>query len=169
MHKCRNTPLDIADRVFREHETDEHRSPWSHQVCASLATYPVGDMRPATCLQFRLVPSPSSILRNQFSCALADAQHRQHRVDAGHHGEDTCVRNAHPLQPADLQMRVDDCHRVALDVAHLGRAGRMVDGMGHAPAILGQCLVGDDLRPRCHLALDPVLERRLLGYLARCL
>lgn len=110
---------------------------------------------------------PAGLSGNQFCGALADAQHGQHGVDGGHGGEDTSIGNAQALDAADLELLVDDGELVGPDVAHLGRAGRVVHGVRDAAGILGQLLVRLQFVARRDLALDPVLERRFVGDLAR--
>lgn len=114
-------------------------------------------------LQSGLVGSPARFFGNHFSRALANRQHGQHGVDARHQREDAGVGDADILQSADLQLRVDDRERVAGHIAHLGGTSRVVDGVGNATTVFGELLVGLDLRSRRDFALDPVLERSLLG------
>ncbi|MCO5557596.1 hypothetical protein L7F22_011162 [Adiantum nelumboides] len=72
------------------------------------------------------------------------------------------VGDAQVLHPADAQLRVQDGRRVVVG-AHLGRAGRVVDGVVGLHQVVGQVVVGDGVRTRGQLGGDPLLERGLFG------
>lgn len=112
------------------------------------------------------VALPAGFLGDDLRAPLADRQHGQHGVDGRHGGEDTGVGDPQPPEAPDVQSLVHDRHGVPLDVTHLGRPRRVVDGVGDPPGVLAQVLVGLHLEARRHLTLDPVLERGLLGDLA---
>lgn len=114
-------------------------------------------------LQTGLVANPASVTGNQLGGAFTNGQHSQHGVDAGHVREDTGIGDTDTLEAADLQCGVDNGHGIAAHISHLGGTGRVVHGVGHTTAVLGQLLVGLHLGTRGDLALDPLLEGRLLG------
>ncbi|GJC98195.1 hypothetical protein ColKHC_07021 [Colletotrichum higginsianum] len=97
---------------------------------------------------------------------LGDTEDGQHGVDGGDGGEDAGVDDADALEAADVEALVDDGERVLADVAHLGGADRVVDGVGGAAGVEAELLVGLDLGAGGDLAGDPVLEGGLLGDLA---
>lgn len=103
---------------------------------------------------------------DQLSGALTDTENSQHGVDCGHLGEDTGVSDTDGLETADLQLGINDSELVFLHVTHLGGTGRVVHGVSDAATVLGELLVGLQLRARSDLALDPVLEGCLLSDLA---
>lgn len=109
---------------------------------------------------------PAVSLGNHLGRALANGEDGEHGVDGGHLGEDTGVGDTHALQTAHLELVVDDGKLVLLDVSHLCGAGRVVDGVGDAAAVLGQLLVALALGAGGDFTLDPVFEGGLLGDLA---
>lgn len=110
---------------------------------------------------------PPRLLGNHLSRLLRNAQHRQHWVDCGDGREDAGVRDTHSAQAAHAQLGVHDGQVVGLDIAHARRARRVVDGVRGLAGVVAQGLVGLDLGAGRDLALNPVLEGRGLGDLAR--
>ena len=111
---------------------------------------------------------PTRISSNQLCSPLTDPQNGQHGIDSGHGREHTRIRNPQLLQPPDLQILIHDRELVVPHIAHLRRSSGMVHGMRDAARVLGELLVRLQLIARRDLALDPVLERRLLRDLAGC-
>lgn len=116
-------------------------------------------------LPLQTLPAPR--LSKHLGTALADGEDGKHGVDGGHVGEDTGVGDTQVLEAPDLELGVHDGVLVLGHVAHLGGAGGVVDGVGDAPSVGGQLLVGLALGARGDLALEPVLEGSLLGDLSR--
>ena len=112
----------------------------------------------------RQAPLPPRLLRHHLRAPLANGQHCKHRVHGRHFREDARIRNTDMLKPPQSQFTVHDRHLVSRQIAHLGRAGGMVDCVRDIAGVGADVGVGLDVRAGGDFAFEPGGEGGLLGH-----